>query len=157
MPRRRARDQRAPIDILANHKPDNKSAKAKSERSKSSKPPAKPNKSEKKTESSFAQTGKQTTQWPCNCCGESGHKAIDCPRYATTLPTKWFNPPGSFGQKKGPSGGKRSSSKAPSGMNGFQCTFATQGEDGKDVTQYNLMNSVFIPRANRTTQGRDNP
>jgi hypothetical protein len=133
----------AAIDILANHKPDNKSAKAKSERSKSSKPSAKPSQSEKKNESSFAQRGKQTTHWPCNCCGETGHKVIDCPRYATTLPNKWFNPPGSFGQKKGPSGGKGSNSMAPSGMNGFQCTFATQ-EDGNNVTPYNLMNSVSL-------------
>ena len=54
----------AAIDILANHKPDNMSAKAKSERSKSSKPTAKRSKSKKKTESSFTQRGKQTTQWP---------------------------------------------------------------------------------------------
>jgi len=115
----------AAVDILANHKPANKSAKAKSERSKSSKPYTKLSQSKKKTETSFAQRGKQTTQWPCNCCGETGNKAIDCPRYAMTLPNKWFNPPGSFGQKKGPSGGKGSGPKPPSGMNRFQCTFTT--------------------------------
>ena len=92
----------AAVDILVNHKSANKSAKAKSEKSKSSKTYAKPSSSKKKTETSFAQRGKQTTQWPCNCCGEMGHEMIDFTRYATTLPNKWFNPPGTFGQKKGP-------------------------------------------------------
>jgi len=98
------------VDILANHQTANQTANGyKKENNKArdkSKGPKQVSKmSEKLTESSFAQRGKQTSQWPCNCCGEMGHKAIDCPKYATTLPNQWVMPPGSYG-KKSSFGGK---------------------------------------------------
>ncbi len=120
------RTMTAAVDILANHKTTNKikenNHKARGQ-SKGPKPAIK--QSEKLTETSFAQRGKQTSQWPCNCCGEMGHKAIDCPKYATTLPNQWVTPPGSYG-KKSSSGGKKGGGpkQPPSGMNGFQGVFS---------------------------------
>jgi len=119
------RTMTAAVNILANHKMTNKKEnnhKARNQ-SKSSKPAAK--QSEKQTETSFVQKGKQISQWPCNCCGEMGHKAIDCPRYAPTLPNQWVTPPGSYGKK--PSfGGKKGGvpKQPPSVMNGFQGAFS---------------------------------
>jgi len=54
-----------------------------------------------------------------------GHKAIDCPKYTTTLPNQWVTPPGSYG-KKASSGGKKGGGpkQPPSGMNGFHGVFS---------------------------------
>ena len=125
----------AAVDILVNHKTSNKKEKANNKaRDKSKGPKQAAKKSEKQAETSFAQRGKQTSQWPCNCCGEMGHKAIDCPKYATTLPNKWVTPPGSYG-KKSSSGGKKGGGpkQPPTGMNGFQGAFAAIDRRSRDT------------------------
>ena len=119
------RTMTAAVDILVNHKTTNKKENNNKARGQSKGPKQAAKQSEKQVETSFAQKGKQTSQWPCNCCGEMGHKAIDCPKYATTLPNKWVTPPGSYG-KKSSFGGKKGGGpkQPPSGMNGFQGAFS---------------------------------
>jgi len=110
----------AAVNILTNHRPGSKGSKAKQrDRSRS-----KDDKSDKKSEASFAQKSQKSNSkdWVCNCCGEKGHTAAKCPKYATTLPNDWFRPPGKWnGGKPSGGGGKQDRGRSPvSGMNGFQ-------------------------------------
>ena len=86
----------AAVDILVNHKTTKKKENNHKARCQSKGPKQAAKQSEKQTETSFAQKGKQTSQWPCNCCSEMGNKAINCPRYTTMLPNQWVTPPGSY-------------------------------------------------------------
>jgi len=127
----------AAVDILANHKMSNKMENNHKARGQSNGPKPAAKQSEKQMETSFAQKGKQTLQWPCNCCGEMGHKDITCPRYVMTLPNQWVTPPGSYGKKYSFGGKKDGGPKQPpSGMNGFQGAFSTivKSDDEPKVT-----------------------